>query len=158
MYKTFVEDIDRWYKVEFGTLEIMPNSDSDEPMGLHAVAEEEPKEDEKNNINGQVSGPCNICNGEAYFARYCPPMPPVSPQAVERHGCHGRGRYKGHCPTANPHLKQPKGQGKGWGGEGKGKGYGRKGAGGMPWGGKGYGGKGFGGEGKGKSMEYKRYL
>ena len=39
MYKTFVEDIDRRYRVEVGTLEIKTKKDSDDPMGLHAVAE-----------------------------------------------------------------------------------------------------------------------
>ena len=39
MYKTFVDDSDRCYRVEFGTLEIKTEKDSDDPMGLHAVAE-----------------------------------------------------------------------------------------------------------------------
>ena len=161
MYKTFVEDIDRRYRVEFGMLEIKTKKDSDDPMGLHAVAEGEQKKEEYENDNGQAGaqdapldavgkgkgkgkgkkdGRCNIRNGEGHFATDCPSTPPVSPQAVECHGCHGRGHYKGQCPTANPHLKQQKDQGKGWGGDGKEKGYG-KGTGGKGYGGKGYGGK-----------------
>ena len=130
MYKTFVDDIDRRYRVEFGTLEIKTKQDSDDPMCLHAVAEGEQKKEEYENDNGQAGAPdappdavgkgrgkregkndgrCNICNGEDHFARDCPFTPLVSPQAVECHGCHGRGHYKGQCPTAKPHLKQQKG-------------------------------------------------
>jgi hypothetical protein len=158
MYKTSVDDIDRRYRVEFGTLEIKTKEDSDDPMGLHAVAEGEQKKDEYENSSGQASaqaasldavvkgkgkgkgkndGRCNIVNGESHFTRDCSSTPPVFAQAVKCHGCHGRGHYKGQCPTANPHLKQQKGQGKGWGGDGKGQGYG-EGAGGKGYGGKGY--------------------
>ena len=146
MYKTFVEDIDRRYRVEFGTLEIKTKKDNDDPMGLHAVAEGKQKKGEcdsekgqagaqdapldavgkgKGKGNGKKYGRCNICKGEGHFARDCPSTPPVSPQAVECHGCHGRGHYKGQCPTANLHLNQQKREGKGWGGDGKGKGYGK---------------------------------
>ena len=57
MYKSFVDDIDRRYRVEFGTLEIKTKKDSDDPMGLHAVEEGEQKEDEYENINGQANAP-----------------------------------------------------------------------------------------------------
>ena len=42
MYKAFVEGIDR-YKVEFGTTEVKPKKDHDDPMGLHAMVEGEQK-------------------------------------------------------------------------------------------------------------------
>ena len=53
-YKTFVDDIDRRYRVEFATLEIKTKKDSDDPMGLHAVAEGEQKKEEYENKNGQA--------------------------------------------------------------------------------------------------------
>ena len=54
MYKTLVEYIDRRYRVEFGTLEIKTKKDSDDPMGLHALAEGEQKEDGYENSSGQA--------------------------------------------------------------------------------------------------------
>ena len=175
MYKVFCEDIDKRYKLKFGTLELgRSKKDTDDPMGLHAVAPgDEAKQDgppsgavgagTENSLDafgkggkgkgkGIGDGRCRVCNGEGHFARDCPSVEPVSPTAVECHGCHGRGHYKGQCPTANPHLKAM-GKGwtsKGWGGKGKGDG----GKGYTPWGGKGWGGKGKGsgtkGSGKGK--------
>ena len=99
-HKASVEDIDRRYRVEFGTLEIKTKKDNDNPTGFHIVAEGEQKEDEYENINGQAIAPdaaldavtkgkgkgkgkndgrCNIWNGEGPFARDCPSTPPVPP-------------------------------------------------------------------------------
>ena len=166
MYKTFCEDIDKRYKLQYGTLGIRTKkADLDDPMGIHAVTEA-PREDGPPNTaaeaggdsaldavgkgkgKGKGDGRCRVCNGEGHFARDCPSTEPVAPQAIECHGCHGRGHVKGQCPTANPHLKVTganKGWGKGWGG-----GSGAKGAGGKGWGGKGAGGWGGKGKGKGK--------
>ena len=37
MYKTFCEDIDKRYKLQYGILELKPRKDHDDPMGLHVV-------------------------------------------------------------------------------------------------------------------------
>ena len=168
MYQALCEDIDRRYKIEFGTLEIKGRQ-RDDPMGLHNIDDGQDKEFEEvkevaaqNDIDavqkgkgkgkGKNDGRCNICMGEGHFARDFPSVEPTAPTAVECHGCHGRWHYKSVCPTANPQLKgagkggwQTKGAGGkgGWqtngGGGDKGKGKG-----------KGYSGGGWKGKGKGK--------
>ena len=131
MYKIFCEDIDKRYKLQYGTLELKPRKDHDDPMVLHAVGAGEAEgqapaaaaEPAGNDAaldafggkggKGKGDGRCRTCNGEGHFARDCPPVEPVSPQAIECHGCHGKGHTKAQCPTANPQLKVYQQQ-KGW--------------------------------------------
>ena len=87
MYKIFFEDIDKRYKLKYGTLEARAKkSDRDDPMGIHAVAEasrdrpatdELPGEDNAldaigkgGKSKGKGDGRCRTCNGEGHFA--CP--------------------------------------------------------------------------------------
>ena len=167
LYKVFCDDIDRRYKLQFGTLEIRHKKDSDDPMGLHTVGDGQQEADRHSPVaatggdasldafakgKGKGDGRCRVCNGEGHFARDCPSVEPVSPQAVECNGCHGKGHLNAQCPTVNPELKvyrQQKGWESNWGGGKKGTGKGNW-SGSGNWGGKGYGGKGKGQKGKGK--------
>ena len=103
----------------------------DDPVGLALMAESSPVERMTDNAPDGLStsgpataepqssdidtlgkgkdkgkgGRCHTCNGEGQFARDCPSVPPVSPQAVKCMGCGGRGHYMRQCPTSNPNLK-----------------------------------------------------
>ena len=95
MYKTFVEDIDRRYRVEFGTLEIKQKKIATIPWDFTLWW----RESRRRTINGQAGAPgaafdavgkgkgkddgrCNICNGEGHFARDCLSTPPLFPKPL----------------------------------------------------------------------------
>ena len=158
-YQGMYEWIDLRYKITFGNLDYKPTKD--DPMGLAVIDKAHPMEtpnpppgiaepsypdtaelDAMRKGKGKVKGDgkCHVCGGDGHFARDCPSVPPIGPQAVECMGCNGRGHYRNQCPTHNPHLKS-KGKGKGKGGWEKGAGKGKGGG----------NGKGKGGKGKGMS-------
>ena len=163
MYKELCEEIDRRYKIEFGTLEVR-GPVKDDPMGLSKLEEKEDSQEvegnddaERNDLDalkgkgkGKGDGKCHICGGDGHFARDCPSTHPVSPSYISCHGCNGKGHRASQCPTANPSLKS-KGVGKGWGKYGGGYGKGKSKGKGYPSDQKGGGKK---GKGKGKNPLY----
>ena len=91
MYLALCEDIDRRYKIEFGTLELKGRS-KDDPMGLSELRDEEKAEEEpeeradldamKGKGKGKGDGKCHKCLGEGHFARDCPSIEPIGPQST----------------------------------------------------------------------------
>ena len=91
-------------------LELAPETAPSSAGSETPVAELDAFAKGKGKGKGKGDGRCHTCNGEGHFARVCPWVPPVSPQAVKCLGCNGRGHYKRDCLTASPHMKNKGGK------------------------------------------------
>ena len=92
MYKVLCEDVDRRYRIQYGTLDFKTSGAKDDPMGLSSAAEmsgEEAEERAKEAAPDAADldavgkgrgkgtwmlhgGKCNRCSGENHIERYCP--------------------------------------------------------------------------------------